>query len=121
MPFSRDNFNLHICVQHGVAHKGRCSECALHFKVLKLKRLEEVALKALKGWEESERLEAKAAADALIAFSRELEVEKRFPTIVSLIRKPSITTRKESSKDRIWLQPFDWASEQQKRNINGYE
>ena len=121
MPFLKDSFNLHICVRHALAHKGRCNECALHFKVLKLKKLEKVALKALKAWDESEKLETKAAADALIAFARELEVEKRFPTIVSFIRKLSIETQKDSSKDRIWLQPLDWASEQQRKIINGCE
>ena len=118
MPFSKNDFKLSICIRHEQAHNGRCGECTLHHKVLKLKKLERVALKE---FEELERLEAEAAANALIKFSRELEVEKRFPIIVSLIRRPSIMTRKESKIDRIWLRPSEWASENKKRILNGSE
>ena len=108
MPFSRDNFKKLICVLHQTTYNGECDECAFTRGVkdaLKLKALERVALKAFKKFDEearldaeraeaerleNERLETEAAAKALIQLGREIEVEKRYPTIVSLLKTPSI-------------------------------
>ena len=108
MPFLRNDFKTHICVLHQITFSGECDECASTRGVidaLKLKALERVALKAFKKFDEEERLDAEraeaerlenerleteAAAKALIQLSRVIEVEKRYPIIVSLLKTPSI-------------------------------